>query len=99
MAHLCVCDSFEYVARGATSSSHGNHYAPPRYRNFVLFSIFTRLLGLVATVLSALTFDGNLTLKNVWGAHFNVGSDVVQLAGAGVGVVCVCRKNGFTIRC
>jgi hypothetical protein len=39
-------------------------------------------VGLAATILSALHFHGNITTKNVWGAHFNGGADTITVFGA-----------------
>jgi len=43
-----------------------------------MFSVISIISG-VATILSALSFDGDITAKVTWGEHFNVGTDVITV--------------------
>jgi hypothetical protein len=40
------------------------------------------VIGLIATILSALSYAGDPTIKNIWGAHFNMCSDTLTAFGA-----------------
>ena len=65
---------------------------------FFLFSLFNIIISGVATILSSLSFNGKLVEKNIWGAHFNVTTDIVSAFGAGVGFGLAAKETHWTTR-
>lgn len=65
---------------------------------FFVFSLSNIVISGIATILSTLSFDGNLVRKNIWGAHFNVTTDIVSAFGAVVGFSLVARETRWTTR-
>lgn len=65
---------------------------------FFIVSIINIVLSGIATILSDLSFDGDLTAQAIWGQHFNIGTDLVTLVGSIVQFCLVGKKTEWTRR-
>jgi hypothetical protein len=78
--------------------THVGVYNKATYAGFFMFSVINIIISGVATILSALPFDGNISAKVIWGEHFNVGSDVVTVMASIINVWAIGVETKWTRR-
>jgi hypothetical protein len=78
--------------------THRTGFKRKVYIVFLVSSVFAIILSGIATVFSAFKFGGNTPVKNIWGAHFNVGTDINLGCGAFTGFIVVGNKSNWTMR-
>jgi hypothetical protein len=78
--------------------SHRGSFKRKLYFVFFVFSVFNITISGIATILSIVSFDGKPVEKNIWGAHFNITTDIVSAIGALVGFGLVAKETHWTTR-
>jgi hypothetical protein len=78
--------------------THRDRFDKISYMVFFIVSIVNIILSGIVTVLSGLSFDGDLTAQVIWGQHFNIGTDVVTLFRAILRFSLVGTKTRWTMR-